>query len=133
MTFQGDVHKYRMSRWCTLFGEYPCPPEFEDPGSKKCLNKVRSMCDNTSKSQIGTPSSSMSSCSSSSSGLSKIIFYSVNYDIWKCQKCTCPTYNSFHFPIIGSPYKNSTWNKNDTCIVPYPIEILENGECRWKN
>ena len=80
MTFQGDVHKYRMSRWCTLFGEYPCPPEFEDPGSKKCLNKVRSMCDNTSKSQIGTPSSSMSSCSSSSSGLSKIIFYSVNYD-----------------------------------------------------
>ena len=98
MTFQGDVHKYRMSRWCTLFGEYPCPPEFEDPGSKKCLNKVRLMCDNTSKSQIGTPSSSMSSCSSSSSGLSKIIFHQQIMILLKFEKCMCPSNQLFPFP-----------------------------------
>ena len=29
-------------------------------------------------------------------------------------------------------YTYSTWNKGDTCIAPYPIEILEDGRCRWK-
>ena len=64
--FQGDVYKYRMSRWCTLFGEYPCPSEFRNPGSNQCLEKVRSICSKVSSSGYSSRSSFASSFSSGS-------------------------------------------------------------------
>ena len=64
--FKGDVYKYRMSRWCTLFGEYPCPSEFKNPGSNVCMEKVQSICSNGSTSGYSTRSSSTSNWSNGS-------------------------------------------------------------------
>ena len=58
------------------------------------------------------------------------LYFPINiYD----NTCSIEILNMSLFYNLDTPkYRHSTWNKGDTCIAPYPIEILQDGKCRWK-